>query len=539
MMRLLAWVVLILVGLGGPALADTRVALVIGNARYDNVVTLENPAHDATAVADLLRQSGFDTVELASDLKLQAFRRKLSDFELLASRADIAVVYYSGHGIEVGGQNYLVPTDAALARDIDVDDETVPLDRVLKAVAGARRLKLVILDACRNNPFVPAMQHASSTRAVGTRGLARIEPDLPNTLVAYAARAGTFASDGEGTDSPFTAALLRHIAEPNLDVRLALGRVRDEVVAATRNSPNPQEPFVYGSLGGAELPLVTRPGPPAPDRESPSEIAWSMVRDATSTAPLFRFVDLYPTSPHRSEALKRAAELERQEAPERLEAPVAVSPTPPPAASAPSLSPVATPAPMPASVAPAPTTPAVVTPITLPTTPTPAPAVLLPATAAPVATPPAPARPLVAAPAAPAASPAKVLAAPARPVVRPPATALRRAPPPPRVAPVVVARPEPPRRTRVPVVEAPPRRAPVAAREVARAPRRPERAEETIVYEPVRRRPRPPIDREDVTTEPPRAAPSEPAPSATPDLLGGGLFGILGGGGGPRLGFGR
>ncbi len=296
------------------ALASGRVALVIGNSHYDHVAQLINPANDAEAMRNLLLSAGFDDVEFATDLKTAELRRKLSDFELAASKADVAVVYYSGHGLEVAGQNYLVPTDATLRRDVDVEDETVSLDRVLRAVSGAHRLRLVLLDACRSNPFVDPMVRAVPTRAVGVRGLAAVDPDRPDTLVAFAAKAGTVASDGDGSDSPFTTALLHHLTETNVDVRLALGRVRDEVISETRDTPTPQEPFVYGSLGGAELPLVSKPvsaSTAVPSQDAAlSEAAWQMVQDATTTAPLFNFIDRYPTSLHRSEALKRAAELE-------------------------------------------------------------------------------------------------------------------------------------------------------------------------------------------------------------------------------------
>src|SRR5262249_32680097 len=179
--------------------------------------------------------------------------RAIGDFSDMARDADIAIVYYAGHGIEVDGVNYLIPTDARLARDFDVEDETISLDRVLRAMDSARRLRLVILDACRENPFAQSMKRSS--RAIG-RGLARVEPTAPGTLVAFAAKAGSTASDGDGANSPFTAALLKHIATPGLDIRLALGQVYDEVMETTRRR---QEPFVYGSLGGPAVLIVDAP----------------------------------------------------------------------------------------------------------------------------------------------------------------------------------------------------------------------------------------------------------------------------------------
>jgi formylglycine-generating enzyme required for sulfatase activity len=236
-----------------PAHAGKRVALVIGNSSYQHVERLPNPVNDATAMAALFRSAGFDAVELRSDLRNTEMRRAIGDFAEIARNSDIAVIYYAGHGIEVNGVNYLVPTDAVLARDFDVEDEAIALDRMLKAIEPVRRLRLMILDACRNNPFVASMKRSS--RAIG-RGFSPVEP-MPDTLIAYAAKAGTIASDGFENHSPFTAALLKHIGTPGLDVRLALGAVRDTVMAST--TPR-QEPFVYGSLGGRAIAIVEGAG---------------------------------------------------------------------------------------------------------------------------------------------------------------------------------------------------------------------------------------------------------------------------------------
>jgi len=179
------------------------------------------------------------------------------DFTDTARDADIAVVYYAGHGIEVDGSNYLIPTDAMLERDVDIEDEALSLDRIMKAVEPVKRLRLVILDACRDNPFAKTMKRSVGSRSV-TRGLAKVDPASSDTLIAFAAKAGSTASDGDGANSPFARAIVKNISVPGLDVRLAFGRVRDDVMKATQGK---QEPFVYGSLGGAELSLI--PGAPA------------------------------------------------------------------------------------------------------------------------------------------------------------------------------------------------------------------------------------------------------------------------------------
>lgn len=234
------------------ALAEKRVALVIGNSSYKHVAKLTNPTNDATAVANLLRTAGFDVVERKQDLSINDMKRAIRDFTDKTQDADIAVVYYAGHGIEVDGTNYMVPVDAELARDIDVEDETVSLDRIVKVLEPVKRLRLVILDACRDNPFSKTMKRTIGTRSIG-RGLAKVEVQSSDTLIAFAAKAGFTASDGDGQNSPFASALVNNLGIPGLDLRLAFGRVRDDVLKATGNK---QEPFVYGSLGGSTVSLV-------------------------------------------------------------------------------------------------------------------------------------------------------------------------------------------------------------------------------------------------------------------------------------------
>ena len=208
-----------------PALAEKRVALVIGNSAYQNVARLGNPANDAAAMTATLKSAGFDVVDSRRDLKTSDMRRALRDFSDQARDADVAVVYYAGHGIEVEGTNYLIPVDAVLERDIDIYDETFALDRILVTIEPAKQLRLVILDACRDNPFAKTMKRTIGSRAVG-RGLAKVEPTSPNTLIAFASKAGSTASDGDSKNSPFTAALVKHIAKPGLDLRKAFGFVR-------------------------------------------------------------------------------------------------------------------------------------------------------------------------------------------------------------------------------------------------------------------------------------------------------------------------
>ena len=238
-----------------PAFAGKRVALVIGNSAYQNVAQLPNPANDAAAIADLLTKASFDVVTSRHDLKSLEMRRALRDFTDQARGADIAVIYFAGHGLEIDGTNYAVPVDAMLERDADVDDEAVSLNRILMATEAAGKLRLVILDACRDNPFAKRMKRTLATRAI-SRGLIGVEANRPNTFIAFAAKEGSTASDGDGAHSPFTAALLKHLTQPGLDIRKAFGFVRDDVMSETGNQ---QEPYTTNSLGGNDVSLVPAP----------------------------------------------------------------------------------------------------------------------------------------------------------------------------------------------------------------------------------------------------------------------------------------
>jgi formylglycine-generating enzyme required for sulfatase activity len=227
-------------------------------------------------MAGLLRKAGFDVVEEKADLSADAMRRVLRDFSEHVRDADIAVVFYAGHGMEMNGVNYLIPVDATLVRDVDMEDEAISLDRVIRTLEPARRLQLVILDACRDNPFLRSMRRTIISRSVRSGHGDVDEKTLPpNTLIAFAQKAGATADDGTGSNSPYTTALLKHLPTPGLDVELALRRVQDEVLHATRNR---QEPFKYGSLGGAELPLVPAVANPwapiAPQPVNTAEREW-------------------------------------------------------------------------------------------------------------------------------------------------------------------------------------------------------------------------------------------------------------------------
>jgi formylglycine-generating enzyme required for sulfatase activity len=246
-----------------PSFAETRIALVIGNSNYRSVPVLQNPASDANDIGDALARLGF-SVQRLQDANFDQMRRALLTFGPLARNAEMAVIFFAGHGMEVGGENWLIPTDAELKSDIDTENEAIGLKSLVLTVAGASKLGLVVLDACRNNPFSAKMQRTARARSV-ERGLARIEPS-GSVLVAYAAKDGTVAADGTGRNSPFTSALLKYLELPNLEINFLFRNVRDDVIMATNRA---QEPYLYGSLSSEAIYLKTT-GLIMPVRPSPT-----------------------------------------------------------------------------------------------------------------------------------------------------------------------------------------------------------------------------------------------------------------------------
>jgi hypothetical protein len=294
MAMLLVWV--------APAEAK-RVALVIANGRYVHATALKNPPADARLIAASLKQAGFDDVAVKTDLSKTQLEAALRDFGARAEGAEVALIYYAGHGIEAGGQNYLIPVDAQLIRDRDLEIEATRLDTAL-LMAEAARMRIVVLDACRNNPFTASMQRTFKTRSVG-RGLAAVEPE-GETLVVYAAKAGATAADGEGENSPFAQALARRLPEPGLEISLLFRAVRDDVLQRTGRT---QEPFTYGSLSGQAFyfrppvqttTVVTSTAAPAPapaasiSAETTEILYWQGTVTANSETAYRSYLTRYP-----------------------------------------------------------------------------------------------------------------------------------------------------------------------------------------------------------------------------------------------------
>ena len=294
----------------GVAPAADRIALVIGNSVYKHVSALPNPGNDAADLGASLRRLGFD-VTAVPDAGLAELNGALRQFARRSSGVEVALVFYAGHGMEMDGVNYLVPVDARLERDTDVKFDTVPLDRVLEATRGAA-LRVVILDACRNNPLAASMQRTDATRSISRGDFAPLnEQQLGGEmLVAYAAAEGTVAADGEGRNSPYTAALLAHLEQP-LEIGTMFRRVRAQVLTSTAQKQRPHE---YQSLlrehylAGAPSviaeptppPEVTKGGPDTPtqpiqQREAWQEVVfWESVRESEVAADFEEFLGLWP-----------------------------------------------------------------------------------------------------------------------------------------------------------------------------------------------------------------------------------------------------
>jgi uncharacterized caspase-like protein len=235
-----------------PAVAQTaapkRVALVIGNSAYQHAAALANPVNDATAMGGALKQVGF-AVLLGLDLDKRTFDGKIHEFAQVLNDADTALFFYAGHGLQVAGRNHLVPIDAQLNSERDLDFEAVSLDFVLKQMELEREGKtnIVFLDACRDNPLARNLARSMGTRSTSIgRGLAQVETGV-GTFIAYSTQPGNVALDGQGQNSPFTAALTKAVKEPGRNLTAVMIEVRKEVLAKTSGR---QVPWDHSALTG-------------------------------------------------------------------------------------------------------------------------------------------------------------------------------------------------------------------------------------------------------------------------------------------------
>ncbi len=267
-LRLLLAFFIAIVSAISAAQAEKRIALVVGNGAYTQAAALKNPANDARAIAAALRRIGFDVIE-GIDLDYSGLRRTIRSYGEKLPGAETAVFFYAGHGVQVAGENYLIPVDSQLQSETDLDFATVAVDLVLKQMDRSAKTKIIILDACRNNPFEAEMARsmgATRSAALG-RGLAEIRP-LGGSMISFATDPGAVAADGEGKNSPFTEALLKHIETPGLEVNVMMARVREDVYHATGER---QRPWTNTSLIGEVYltPQAEAPATPPPQAAAP------------------------------------------------------------------------------------------------------------------------------------------------------------------------------------------------------------------------------------------------------------------------------
>jgi peptidoglycan hydrolase-like protein with peptidoglycan-binding domain len=304
------------------AKADRRVAFVVGNGTYKNVAQLPNPPIDAKAMASVLRNVGFEVVE-GSNLTRDAMTEKLLDFGKKAQGADVAVFFYAGHGIAISGTNYLLPIDADIKSEMDVKlGAAINIDLTLDQTMGDAKVKLVFLDACRDNPFAAKIKSNSPTRSVAVQaGLAEMKSG-EGTLIAFATGPGQTALDGQGgTNSPFTRALIDHITQPGVEIQQAMTEVRAQVNEETNKG---QLPWGHTNLIGsvylnpAAAPAASAAATPAgavavatksgnPDVELEF---WRSVKESNKSEELNAYVTAYPNGQFKSLALARIAAIE-------------------------------------------------------------------------------------------------------------------------------------------------------------------------------------------------------------------------------------
>jgi len=250
-----------------PASAEKRVALVVGNADYKSVAPLDNPGNDAADMAAKLRGLGFNVIE-GTDADLPQLKNYIKQFSQQLNGADVALFYYSGHAIQVQDTNYLVPVDATLGSELDVDLETLSLGTVLRQMQNKARVNLVFLDACRDNPFLQRLKRGTKN-IQATRGLSRVDTNHVGSVIVFATAPGETALDGTGRrNSPFTEAMLRHMDTPGQDIGIMLRKVRGDVIRTTNSEQIPWErssltdAFYFSSLAAPPAGTLQPDNPP-------------------------------------------------------------------------------------------------------------------------------------------------------------------------------------------------------------------------------------------------------------------------------------
>lgn len=335
--RFLAAVMLLAVFTGcSPAWAEKKVALVIGNSAYQHANPLRNPANDAKAMAKLFGELGFD-VKLVLDADRAGLMGVLGDFSQLAMGSDAAIFYYAGHGLSLDNRNFLIPVDSDIQRATDVRlGAAVDAEVAIEQALGDAKVKLVFLDACRNNPFVDQIKRSiGSTRAASiSSGLAEMKSG-EGTLIAFSTAPGQTAIDGSGELSPFAEAMLKELAEPGLEVRLAMTKVRADVEQSTMSQQTPWEStnltgFFYFREAVTELPATEALAASSPDTTAQLDLEyWRSVKDSDNPSLISSYLARFPGGVYRQLAEARLKQLGQEAAPEGASAkPTPTAPAP-------------------------------------------------------------------------------------------------------------------------------------------------------------------------------------------------------------------
>jgi hypothetical protein len=306
----------------GLARADTRVALIVGNSAYKSVPALRNPLNDATDFADKIKNFGFQVFG-GYDLDRSSMIRELTAFGRAAENADVALVFYAGHGIQMNGQNYLVPVDANIEYEAEVDLALVPFNLVMQQLNRGSRVNIAILDACRDNPFARSLSRTMGTRAVELgRGLSRA-PTISGSFIAYSTQPDNVAMDGAGRNSPFASALLKFLETPNLSLPDLMIAVRKQVMAETNGKQVPWDSssltgsFSFKVEGTVTIAPQDRSRPPTPaDSQQPDSTAlelavWNAIKASKDPEPFKRFVKEFPNGIFEPAARERIETIDR------------------------------------------------------------------------------------------------------------------------------------------------------------------------------------------------------------------------------------
>ncbi|MCO5084638.1 MAG: caspase family protein [Rhizobiaceae bacterium] len=308
LLRTFAAVATLLAVLSLPALADRRIALVVGNSDYQHIAKLANPRNDAEDLSKQLAGLGFEVMG-GTDLDRRSLVEQLIKFGRAAGTADVALFFYAGHGIQVNGQNYLVPVDAMVEYEAEADISLVSLSGVLQQMERGSETNLIFLDACRNNPFADQLARSENRSAQSiSKGLGRVQSGS-GTFIAFATQPDAVASDGAGRNSPFTGALLKHISAPGQSISDLMIEVRNDVMAATGGK---QVPWDSSSLTG-RFEFAARQQIAAAQQSQPQESgasekeAYEQAVAVGSCGALEAFMRRYPDSFYAELAKERAA----------------------------------------------------------------------------------------------------------------------------------------------------------------------------------------------------------------------------------------